>query len=185
MLRPFVFLVLLSASMTAASGAAQPSQPATRDAFVVSAPPLLAAPADEYFGAYQLSNLSVRTAIRDMTIEGTSPLALPLQRERIAAVQSALADWAAKYPNDPWLPSTIVRFVTLLRSKEQADYDLAAYGFLVTLEAQYPQTWYARYAAWQLANFELRPQFDLTDGPDVRQFPFVFSSMFARLRKKK
>lgn len=185
MLRPFVFFILVTAST--ASHSPPTLQPSTAHPawFVVNASPLIAAPADEYFGEYQLSNLSVRTAIRDMTIEGTSPLALPGQRERIDAVQSALADWAGKYPNDPWLPSTMVRFAAFLRSKEQAQYDRTAFGFLVTLEAQYPRTWYARYAASQLAAFQLRPQFDLADGPDVRKFPLVFSSSFAALRKKK
>src|ERR1700674_918610 len=58
------------------------------------------APAGEYFRPHRLSNLGGRNAIRDMTLEGTSPLALPAQRERIAAVEAAFAVWADKYPAD-------------------------------------------------------------------------------------
>src|SRR5215472_2509435 len=51
------------------------------------------APADEYFGRLKLSNLGIKNIIRAFRVEGNSPLALPMQRARIEAVDSAIFDW--------------------------------------------------------------------------------------------
>ncbi|MDQ6767479.1 MAG: hypothetical protein M3Z41_06680 [Candidatus Eremiobacteraeota bacterium] len=164
MLRSLFFVILtLAGSATRDPASAGESTAAGTVTFQVIARPLprIQAPADEYFGRYQLSNLSVRNAIHDMTIEGDSPLALPLQVERIAAVQSALAEWADKYPRDPWLPSAMVKFSTFLISKQQPQYERVAMALLSYLQWVYPQTWYGRYARAQLADFELLADIDL------------------------
>ncbi len=155
------------------------SQAAAANAFRISATPLpsVQAPADVYFGMYRLSNLSVRNAIHDMNIEGDSPLALPGQVERINAVQSALSDWELRYPRDPWLPDTMARFATFLIGKHTPQYDRVALGFLEELETLYPNTRYARFAEQELQNFDVLPEFDLGDGPDVRRMPLIFESM--------
>jgi hypothetical protein len=147
--------------------------------FQVVAAPLrpAQAPADRYFGLYRLSNLSIRNAIHDMTIEGNSPLALPLQVGRIDAVTSALGDWANEYPKDPWLPSTIVRFETFLHSKQEPQYDRQALSLLYFLTSHFPGTWYAKYARLHLEAFDLLPNLDLAAAADtpviVRNFPAI------------
>jgi hypothetical protein len=129
--------------------------------------PTTQAPADEYFGRYKLSSLGIRNAIRDMTIEGDSPLALPMQSERIGAIQSALPAWADKYPRDPWVPSAMAKFAVFLISKQVPEYDRAALAFLSYLQWQYPQTWYARYAQTKLDAFDMLPNIDMQSGPTV------------------
>lgn len=170
----------LSFAIIAYAIIARESRAAASDAFSINATPLLSiqAPADVYFGTYRLSNLSVRNAIHDMNIEGDSPLALPGQIERINAVQSALADWALRYPRDPWLPSTMARFATFLIGKHIPQYDRVALSFLEELTTLYPNTQYARLASTNLQDFEVLPEFNLRDGPDVRSMPLIFESVW-------
>ncbi len=178
MLRPLFFIVM--ALTTGARGASPaPTQAAAgANQFQVTgiAVQRTEAPADEYFGRYRLSSLSVRNAIYDMTIEGNSPLALPLQAERIEAVRSALVEWADKYPRDPWLPSSMVKFSALLYAKQEPSYDPTAMALLSYLQWQYPQTWYARYAQDALADFEMLPNIDLFAGPGNGQLASVRAS---------
>lgn len=131
------------------------------------------APVDEYFGRYQLSSLSIRTAISDMTIEGNSPLALPLQVERIQAVRSALPQWAQAYPRDPWVPSTTYRFAQFLIGKRIGSFDAAALGYLSYLVWAYPRTPYARQAQDAIDSLDMVPAFDLLSGPAVLELPNV------------
>lgn len=166
-----VLAVLTSASPSAAA----PNGP---DTFTVSASPIrsVQAPADVYFGTYRLSNLSIRNAIHDMDIEGDSPLALPGQLERIAAVQSALTQWALLFPRDPWLPDTMRAFATFLLRKELPQYDRVAYSLLDELTLLYPATPAGHAAQGQLDGLTLLPQFDLSDAPGVRPLPLIFES---------
>jgi hypothetical protein len=112
-----------------------------------------------------------------MDIEGNSPLALPGQVERIAAVQSALPEWALFYPRDPWLPETMDAFAMFLLGKGVPQYDRVAYALLDELALLYPQTKAGREAQVQLDSLNLLPQFDLSDGPGVRPLPLIFESL--------
>jgi hypothetical protein len=175
MLRPLFFLVM---ALTAGARGATPAPPqaaAAANQFQVMGLAVRGteAPADEYFGRYRLSSLSVRNAIYDMTIEGNSPLALPLQAERIEAVRFALVDWADRYPRDPWLPSSMVKFSALLYAKHEPSYDPTALALLSYLQWGYPQTWYGRYAHGALADFEMHPNIDLLAGPGNGQLASV------------
>ncbi|HKW45319.1 MAG TPA: hypothetical protein VJN22_06630 [Candidatus Eremiobacteraceae bacterium] len=120
--------------------------------YVVSARPLTSAPApaDEYFGRYKLSFLGVRNIIRDMNVEGDSPLALPLQEGRIHEVAGSIADWANRYPRDTWLPGTTASFVRFLERKGSADTSLLAETFIAYLNDRFGSThtgkWYAALA---------------------------------------
>ena len=187
MLRPLFFVTLvLVTSPTQATAPAPAATHAHSQTYQVIAPPLppAQAPADEYFGRYKLSSLSVRTAIYDMTVEGDSPLALPLQVGRIAAVESALPEWADKYPHDPWLPSAMIKFSTFLMTKQEAEYDRAAFALLSYLKWVYPQTWYARYAERKLEDFDMHPNIDMLMGPTVGQLARVSDNYFtARIRR--
>jgi hypothetical protein len=121
--------------------------------FVVAARPITRAPApaDEYFGRYKLSFLGIRNIIRDMGIEGDSPLALPLQEGRIHEVAGSLADWANRYPRDKWLPGTTASFVRFLERKNDAQSALLAADLIAYLNDRFAATptgkWYAALAA--------------------------------------
>jgi hypothetical protein len=162
----------------AAPAHAAPRNPGPR--FVISAPAdSVQAPADMYFGLYRLSNLSVRNAIHDMTIEGDSPLALPGQIERIAAVQSALGAWALRYPRDPWLRKAMLDFATFLIGKHVPQYDRVALALLDELQESYAATAEGRTSQAVLEQFVLLPEFDMDAGPGVRPMTFIFMSQVA------
>gem|GEM_PF-1771558 len=165
-------LIAASLGSPRPAGAAQHQQPT----FVISAAPIVwtQAPADMYFGAYRLSNLSVRNAIHDMEIEGNSPLALPGQIERIAAVQSALAQWALRYPHDPWLPGTMLDFAMFLHGKQLPQYDRVALALFDELALSYPERPQGRAARTELESFALVPQVDLSVAPGIWPVPTIF-----------
>ena len=173
MLRPLFFVMLTVGASLSHAQAAGAQQPPIAFQITARPPGLAQAPADEYFGRYRLSSLGVRNAIRDMTIEGDSPLALPLQTERIAAVTSALPAWADKYPSDPWVPSAIAKFAVFLISKRVPEYDRLAYAFLSYLLWTYPKTWYAGYAQSHLDALDMLPNIDMQDGPTAGKLASV------------
>jgi hypothetical protein len=109
------------------------------------------APADEYFGRFKLSFLGMRNIIRDMNVEGDSPLALPLQEGRIHEVAGSLADWADRYPRDKWLPGTTASFVRFLERKRSPDAALIAADLIAYLNDRFASTpsgkWYTALAA--------------------------------------
>jgi hypothetical protein len=152
--------LFFTASSSPAVSAAVPTaagQPAFDDniwhTFFVAARPIARAPApaDEYFGRYKLSFLGIRNIIRDMNIEGDSPLALPLQEGRIHEVAGSLADWANRYPRDKWLPGTTASFVRFLERKDDAASALLAADLIAYLNDRFAATrsgkWYAALAA--------------------------------------
>ncbi len=165
---PLLFLVLALAAPSA-----HHQEPSDSTFSVVARPIALEAPADEYFGPYKLSNLGVRNAIYDMTVEGNSPLALPLQVERIAAVEDALVIWANRYPYDKWLPPAMWKFSIFLLSKDIPQYDRDAWALLQLLAQQYPQTWYGRNAAQRLIDLDLAPSAAEFNDPQ----PFVVPAL--------
>ena len=141
------------------------------------------APADEYFGPERLSNLGVRNAIRDMDLEGTSPLALPLQRARMSAVEDALAIWADRYPSDTWLPGTMLDYAKFLRSKQQAFTDDRALGYLMFLELRYPASRPGFEAREILAGYRPLPGFDMALAGAPHPQPSVGASLYPKLRR--
>jgi hypothetical protein len=142
------------------------------------------APADEYFGPNRLSNLGVRNAIRDMNLEGTSPLALPIQLDRIAAVQAALALWSDKYPNDSWVPGTTLDFAKFLQSKQQAFTDDLAAGYLIYLQAFYPASRAGFEAHELLARSHPIPGFDMGTALPADPIPRVGDSLYPKLKSR-
>jgi hypothetical protein len=187
-------LTLLAALSASAGARASQGGPAARSVlrttasastFVIAARPLqLQAPADVYFGKYKLSNLGVRNAIHDMTVEGNSPLALPGQLQRIEAVESALAVWVLQYPHDPWLPSSLYWFAQFLHAKHVAQYDHVAYALLDELTLLFPDLPSGRSARRQLAGFTFEPGFDIADDSASLRLPRVFGSQAAGAGEK-
>jgi hypothetical protein len=119
------------------------------------------APADEYFGHNKLSFLGIRNIIRDMNVEGNSPLALPLQEGRIREVAGSLADWANRYPRDKWLPGTTASFVRFLERKDSPDTSLLAADFIAYLNDRFAATrtgrWYAALSAAHVTVADVDP----------------------------
>ncbi|MBV8172335.1 MAG: hypothetical protein JO219_10450 [Candidatus Eremiobacteraeota bacterium] len=123
------------------------------------------APADEYFGPERLSNLGVRNALRDMQLEGDSPLALPQQLDRIRAIEDALGIWADRYPYDTWLPGATLDFAKFLQRKDQPFADDLAHGYLIFLDERYPGTRAGFEAHALLGSYRPLPAFDMSSAP--------------------
>ncbi len=63
------------------------------------------APVDEYFGQSRLSTLGITNAIRDTRAKVSQDLPHAAKfYEPFLKVENALEDWAAKYPQDRWIP---------------------------------------------------------------------------------
>jgi len=184
----FLVICLLSVCGAAARAAALqdalPYDDTHAIIYEVKAAPLTpeAAPADEYFGRFKLSNLGIRNIIHDIMIEGNSPLALPKQQSRIQAAESAMADWANKYPRDRWLPGAVVKFAAMLESKQQPFYDQAAYSLWYFLMEHYPNTWFSKYALRQLRGYDEVANIDMVNAPDVHEVSDVIDYFYPRLR---
>lgn len=69
-----------------------------------------AAPLDEYFGAYRMSILGIRNMLRDATLRLERVARDNPESEfgRAQVAESCMRDWESKYPQDSWLPSTIL-----------------------------------------------------------------------------
>jgi hypothetical protein len=62
------------------------------------------APADEYFGRFQLSVLGIANVIRDAEAKlDAGGDAADVIEGPLAFASDALADWEARYPRDPWI----------------------------------------------------------------------------------
>ena len=153
----------------------------------VSAAPLVAhkqAPADEYFGEQRLSVLGIRSIIVAMNLEGTSPLALPLQLERIDGVRSALAAMLERYPDERWLPGEMLQFAKFLMSKRRPWTDSLAEGYLYYLSARFPSYPDGRTAATLLASYDFMP-FDMSEAPMLDPHDRVLDFVFVPIRPRR
>jgi len=104
----------------------------------------LNAPADQYFGRLKLSNLGIRNIIHALAVEGSSPLALPLERTRIMGVHSAILEWGDSFPRDPWLKNSVLNFAYVLVSKHDPDTDMIALDLLLQASQRFRNTPYAK-----------------------------------------
>jgi hypothetical protein len=65
------------------------------------------APADEYFGKLKMSALRVRYETMQLEKRYETHQLLPEQAEHLLLLtEDSFDQWAARYPEDPWLPST-------------------------------------------------------------------------------
>jgi hypothetical protein len=94
------------------------------------------APADEYFGRAKMSPLEITNRIRDAERRGGSYRGL-------MSTQSAIEDWAAKYPGDPWIPPREYRISRLFASLHSRDGYAEADHCRSFLRAHFPGTPYA------------------------------------------
>jgi hypothetical protein len=163
------FALTLWCILTTAARAGQPYDSGVWTEIAITKHPLAAssAPVDEYFGPQRLSNLGMRNMVHFMTLEGTSPLALPGEMANIEGLSAGLAEWADKYPRDRWLPDSMLKFAEFLQSKARPFTDAAAVGYLLLLEDRYAATPAGREAAKIVQTYHQTPDFDITDLPIV------------------
>jgi len=164
-----LFALTLWCALATAALAGQPYDSGVWTEIAITKHPLAAssAPVDEYFGPQRLSNLGMRNMLHFMTLEGTSPLALPGQMANIEGLSAGLAEWADKYPRDRWLPDSILKFAEFLQSKARPFTDVAAVGYLLLLEDRYAATPAGREAAKIVQTYHHTPDFDVTELPIV------------------
>jgi hypothetical protein len=171
-------------AIASASPAAQTPAPTTAEQFAssavvdVSARPLSPqnAPADQYFGRLKLSNLGVRNIIHALAVEGTSPLALPMERTRIMGVDTAILEWADDFPRDPWLRRVVLNFADVLARKHDVETDTIAIDLLLKASQHFRNTPYEKLALnranalsptsdidWSIVPFDPPSYMDLLD----------------------
>jgi len=168
----FVAAVLTPhAAYAALSGAGTRSSPydsGTWTSVAVVAAPLspIKMPADVYFGRFKFSNLEVRNTIRDLRIEGVSPLAIQKQRFHIEEALEALSQWMDQYPLDPWLPGTILGLADQMHARSQPDYDLSSLFLYYYLSERYHGHYFGQMADSRLNGFAPTPNDDITTTMD-------------------
>jgi hypothetical protein len=112
------------------------------------------APADEYFGRFNLSVLGIANTIRDAGARmdsGTEPRSM--LSGPLSFVTDAVKDWEQKYPSDPWIAKDLLALETVyLRVPGDDGYRLAAQTESWLL-ADYPKTNEAAKGRVQLASY--------------------------------
>jgi hypothetical protein len=129
-------------------------------AFVALGAPALAgdslrglAPADEYFGRFNLSILGVTNTIHDAGTRldsGADPRALV--NGPLYFATDALRDWEQKYPTDPWIPKELLALENVYLRLPGNDGTRLAAHTEAWLVADYPSTSYADQGRKQLAD---------------------------------
>ena len=110
-----------------------------------AAPTNALAPADRYFGRLQMSILGVRNSLRDLSQQvDVHPDAAAHVYDKAVFVEDALHDWAAKFPNDPWVPKYIYSLAELYRKVDTEDARVRKNDTLDWLIASYPTSDYAK-----------------------------------------
>jgi hypothetical protein len=119
--------------------------------FAISAAPAYAqpapglAPADRYFGRLKMSILGVRNSLTDLSarVAAHPEAAVPVY-EQALLVDDALHDWAAQFPNDPWIPRFAHALAELYRQVDTEDARIRMNDTLDWLIATYPRSEYAQ-----------------------------------------
>ena len=111
-------------------------------AFAQPAPGL--APADRYFGRLKMSILGVRNSVVDLSarIAAHPEDAVPVY-EQALLVDDALHDWAAQFPNDPWIPRFEHALAELYRKVDTQESRIRMNDTLDWLIATHPKSEYA------------------------------------------
>jgi hypothetical protein len=111
------------------------------------------APADEYFGHYNLSVLGIANTIRDAGARldsGGDPRAM--LTGPLSFVTDAVKDWEQKYPTDPWIAKDLLALEGVyMRVPSDEGFRLASQTE-AWLIADYPNTEYAATGRSQLAD---------------------------------
>lgn len=112
------------------------------------------APADEYFGRFNLSVLGIANTIRDAGARmdaGTDPRSM--LSGPLSFVTDAVKDWEQKYPADPWIAKDLLALETVYLRVPTDDGLKLASQTEAWLIADYPKTSEAARARTQLASY--------------------------------
>lgn len=142
-------------------------------AFMLLARPVVAqdalvglAPADEYFGRFNLSVLGIANAIRDAGVHlDTGADARAIVDGPLAFATDAIRAWEAKYPADPWIAKDLLALENAYLKVPTDDGLRLASKVEAWLLADYPRSEYAARGRAQLAGSASFPA--ATAGPEV------------------
>lgn len=110
------------------------------------------APADEYFGRFQLSVLGIANTIRDAGTkleQGTDPETVVAGSLDVAS--DAIVAWEQAYPQDPWIAKDLLALETAYLKVPTADGHELAVKTLAWLAKDYGSTQYATMGRDELA----------------------------------
>ena len=111
------------------------------------------APADEYFGRMKLSILGIGNIMHDTKLrEAYDPAHAADNFTKLAAAEDALEDWAAKYPQDTWLPGKAYYMSHEFWAMNTADADRAAERCRALLLSRFAQSKYSSKARGEVAS---------------------------------
>ncbi len=110
------------------------------------------APADEYFGPFGMSPLSIRLTI-DRLADGYVKRykSDPDIIHEAVDIENALYLWRYKYPNDPWLAPTAFHLEQLYQAVQTPEAHYRATALLHYIAANFPASKYAHLARVRLA----------------------------------
>lgn len=117
------------------------------------------APADEYFGHFNLSVLGISNAIHDAGAHlDAGADARPILDGPLAFATDAIHAWEAKYPADPWIAKDLLALESVYLKVPTDDGLQLAGRVEAWLLADYPRSEYAARGRAQLAgNVSARP----------------------------
>ena len=117
-----------------------------------SAKPVVA-PADEYFGRMKLSILGIGNIMHDTKLrESYDPAHAADNFTKLASAEDALEDWAAKYPEDTWLPGKAYYMSHEFWAMNTAEADRAAERCRALLLSRFAQSRYSSKARGEVAS---------------------------------
>lgn len=159
MLKPLALGLALVALATPAMAQSTPSpKPVKKPVAKATAAPsaaLKVAAADEYFGRFKMSPLGIANTIRDMGNRvAADQTKTPSIFGGLANVEDAIRDWEHKYPQDPWVPKSLLALEeTYLKGAGSEAHDRAVKA-ATWLRRDYPKDPRAKTAVDDLAKAE-------------------------------
>jgi hypothetical protein len=147
---------------TLTAGVAASNGPVTLDfdpfgAAHVANAPLQLAPADISFGQYPMSVTGIENAIH--RYDGTTHL----DDGPIAYAIVAIRDWETRFPRDPWIPRDLLYMQRVYEHARTEEGRAYAEHVAAWLEADYPQTEFARQSRMEFAKFRAASESSLDD----------------------
>lgn len=110
------------------------------------------APADEYFGRMKLSILGIGNIMHDTKLrEAYDPVHASDNYNKLASAEDALEDWAAKYPQDTWLPGKAYYMSHEFWAMNTPDADRAAERCRALLLSRFAESKYSSRARSEVA----------------------------------
>jgi hypothetical protein len=140
------------------------------------------APADEYFGRYNLSVLGIANHIRDAGLRiDAGDDARTMLSGPLSFVNDAVKAWEAQYPADPWIAKDLLALEGVyLRIPTDEGFRLASQTetWLIT---DYPNTTYASRGRTQLAEATLPAPVQRQQAPAIPSYAMAWTR-YAALR---